>query len=365
MRAFYMARGSALRWVCDLNPLLLTGIEQRFPGVRTTRAFERLLADSDVRAIAIAVDAPNHHALAKLALEAGRHVFVEKPLALKAADADELCGLADRCGLTLMVGHLLLYHPAVVRAKAMLDAGDLGEVLYLYAQRVNLGIVRQSENAWMSLAPHDVAVAIHLFGECPTSVSATGATYLQRDREIQDVAFATLRFGDGRLAHLHVSWLDPHKRRSLTVVGTRKMLTFDDTLPDEKLKIHDRAAVPRSGHTTYAEGVVVRVGDVLSPFLPVVEPLLVECEHFVECVASGARPRSDGRQGAAVVRVLEAGARSMRAGGSPVDIARERELGRAWECAIGIDPTDTARLDGLGPVLATPTNEGIAMPTRK
>ena len=326
VRAFYQARGATLRWVCDLNPLLLTEIPNRFAGTRTTSSFDRILADPDVRAVAIAVDAPNHHGLARLALSSGRHVFVEKPLALTTADAEDLCALAERADLTLMVGHLLLYHPAVVRIKAMLRAGELGDVLYLYAQRVNLGIVRRSENAWWSLAPHDIAVAIDLFEASPATISATGDTYLQRDRDIQDVAFATLRFGDGRVAHLHVSWLDPHKRRSLTVVGTRKMLTFDDTLPDEKLKIYDRSAVPRSGHATYAEGVVVRVGDVLSPILPSVEPLLAECEHFVACVADrGQRPRSDGRQGAAVVRILEAGERSMRAGGVPIPIGSATE----------------------------------------
>jgi predicted dehydrogenase len=320
VRGFYVAPGSTLRWVCDLNPDLLTDVESRFPGVRATRTLDQVLADPDVRAVAVAVDAPNHYRLAKLVLESGRHVFVEKPLTLTTRDGVELCELAERRGLTLMVGHLLLYHPAVARVKTVLDAGELGQVLYLYAQRVNLGIVRVAENAWWSLAPHDIAMAVYLFGASPISISATGATYLQRDRGTEDVAFASLRFADGRMAHLHVSWLDPHKRRSLTVVGTRKMLTFDDTLPDEKLKIYDRGAVPRSGHATYAEGVVVRAGDVVSPVLPNVEPLLCECEHFVECVATGASVRSDGRQGVAVVRVLEAGMRSMRDGGTPVRI---------------------------------------------
>ncbi|MES1204840.1 MAG: Gfo/Idh/MocA family oxidoreductase [Pseudomonadota bacterium] len=321
VRAFFVARGSALRWVCDLNEALLAGIETRFPGVKVTRTFDQVLADPGVHAVAVAVDAPNHHRLAKAALESGRHVFVEKPLALTAGDADELCQLAERRGLVLMVGHLLLYHPAVERVKATLDAGELGDVLYLYAQRVNLGIVREAENAWWSLAPHDVALAIHLFGASPVSVSATGATYLQRDRHIEDVAFAALRFADGRMAHLHVSWLDPHKRRSLTVVGTRRMLAFDDTLPDEKLKIYDRGAMPRPGHTTYAQGVVVRGGDVVSPALPNAEPLVAECEHFVARVTGGGAVRSDGRQGLAVVRVLEAGMTSMRAGGIPVPIS--------------------------------------------
>jgi predicted dehydrogenase len=323
VRAFYLATGSTLRWVCDLNGALLPPIEVRFPGVRTTRSFDQVLADPAVRAVAVAVDVPNHHRVAKAALETGRSVFVEKPLALTSEEASELCALAAARGATLMVGHLLLYHPAIERAKTLLDAGELGDVLYLTARRVNLGIVRSTENAWWSLAPHDIALAIHLFGSSPVSISATGASYLQRERGIEDVAFATLRFADGRMAHLHVSWLDPHKRRSLTIVGTRKMLTFDDTLPDEKLKIHDRAATTRPGHATYAEGVAVRTGDVYVPVLPQVEPLLAEVSHFVACVNGGLPPRSDGRQGLAVVRVLEAGTRSMAAGGAPVSISAE------------------------------------------
>lgn len=320
VRAFALARGARLRWVCDLNAALLDGISRVFPGVSITPDFDRVLADPEVRAVAIAVDAPNHHRLVKAALDAGRHVFVEKPLTLTATTAGELCHLAQRRNLTLMVGHLLLYHPAVVHMKAMLDAGELGEVLYLHAQRVNLGIVRRTENAWWSLAPHDIALALHLFGELPISVSATGATYLQRQQDIFDVAFGTLRFADGRVAHLHVSWLDPHKRRSVTVVGTEKMLSFDDALPNEKLKVYDRAPVSRPGHTSYEQGVVIPVGDVTAPFLATVEPLLVECEHFVRCVTDGGRPRSDGWQGLDVVRVLEAGDQSMRAGGAPESV---------------------------------------------
>jgi predicted dehydrogenase len=323
VRAFYLATGSSLRWVCDLNGALLPPIEARFPGVATTRSFDQVLADPTVRAVGVAVDVPNHHRVAKAALETGRSVFVEKPLALTSAEGAELCALAAARGATLMVGHLLLYHPAIEHAKALLDAGDLGDVLYLTAQRVNLGIVRSAENAWWSLAPHDIALGIHLFGTTPVSVSATGASFLQRDRGIEDVAFATLRFADGRMAHLHVSWLDPHKRRSLTVVGTRKMLTFDDTLPDEKLKIHDRAPTTRPGHATYAEGVAVRAGDVYVPALPRVEPLLAEVAHFIACASGGLRPRSDGQQGLAVVRVLEAGTRSMAAGGAPVLVGPE------------------------------------------
>lgn len=321
VRAFAAARGASLRWVCDLNSDLLTRVAAAYPGLKVTRAFDDLLADPDVTGIAVAVDAPNHHALASKALQSGRHVLVEKPLTLDSGQAEELCALASAKKLTLMVGHLLLYHPAVTRTKAYITSGELGDVHYIYSQRVNLGIVRDKENAWWSLAPHDVALALHLFDAQPVSVSATGACYLQRDRGVEDIAFAALRFADGRMAHIHVSWLDPHKRRSITIVGSKKMLTFDDTAADEKVKIYDKGAHPRPGHTSYAEGVVVRSGDVFAPALSVREPLLAECEHFVDCIRSGKTPLSDGAQGLAVVRVLEAGARSMADGGAPTAVA--------------------------------------------
>jgi predicted dehydrogenase len=320
VRAFASAKGAALRWVCDLNGDLLNKMASLYPGVRVTRSLEDVLADQDVSGIVVAVDAANHHAVARRALDSGRHVLVEKPLTLKTADAADLCEIAERKNLTLMVGHLLLYHPAVVRTKAYVAAGELGDVYYVYSQRVNLGIVRENENAWWSLAPHDVAVALHLFDAAPLSISATGATYLQKDRSVEDIAFAALRFPGDRMAHIHVSWLDPHKRRSLTVVGSKKMLTFDDTAADERVKIYDKGAQPRPGHTTYAEGVSIRSGDVLSPALSVREPLVVECEHFVDCVRNAKRPLSDGQQGLAVVRILEAGAASIRQGGPPISL---------------------------------------------
>jgi predicted dehydrogenase len=320
VRAFYLAQGGRLRWVCDRNPELLRHVESRFPGVRATTMLDQALADPGVDAVAVAVDAPNHFEVARMALRAGRHVFVEKPLALSVAEADELCRLAESTQRTLMVGHLLLYHPAVTYIRASIDNGELGDVLYLYAQRVNLGIVRQSENAWWSLAPHDIAVAIYLLGETPQSVSATGASYLQKERGIEDIAFAALRFSGGCMAHLQVSWLDPHKRRSLTVVGSKQMVTFDDTVTTEKVRVYDKTALPKPGHATYAEGVGMRSGNVVLPLLPNLEPLRLEVEHFVACVQTGERPRSDGQQGLAVVRVLEAGQRSMRQGGRPAEI---------------------------------------------
>jgi predicted dehydrogenase len=294
VKAFAGASGASLRGVCDLRPELLARVATAHPGVRLTRSFDDLLRDPEITAVALAVDAGSHHRLARRALETGRHVFVEKPLALTVADSEELCLVAERNRRTLMVGHLLLYHPGILVAKRALDAGELGEARYLHAQRVNRGVVRTNENAWWSLAPHDIAVAMFLLDGAPSTVSATGACFLHgagagagpRGGPIEDVAFATLRWSDGRVAHIHVSWIDAQKRRSLTIVGSQGSLTVDGTAPVSREQ----------------------------------EPLRVECDHFIECIRTGSRPRSDGAQGLAVVRVLEAGERSMRTGGAPIAI---------------------------------------------
>jgi predicted dehydrogenase len=287
VRAFATTKGASLRGVCDLNPQLLARVSASHPGIRVTRSFDDLLDDPEVTAVALAVDAGNHHRLARRALEAGRHVLVEKPMALNVADGEDLCRIADRTRRVLMVGHLLLYHPAVLLAKRAIDAGELGDVRYIHAQRVNQGVVREHENAWWSLAPHDVAVATYLFGGQPSTISATGGCYLQTSRGIEDIAFAALTWADGRMAHVHVSWLDRQKRRTLTIVGSKETFVIDGSAP-------------------------VAGAD---------EPLRAECDHFVECVLTGRRPRSDGAQGLAVVRILEAGERSMRMGGAPISLA--------------------------------------------
>jgi predicted dehydrogenase len=211
-----------------------------------------------------------------------------------------------------MVGHVLLHHPGLQRARALIASGELGDVLYLHATRVGFGTIRPAESAWWSVGPHDVAAALYLFDATPKTVSVTGAGYLQLRQH--DVAFATLTFAGGRIAHVHVSWLAPEKRRQLTVVGAHKMLTFDETDREQPLRVHDRAFVPAAARA----GFIARAGETSAPALPDVEPLLAECEHFVDCVARRVRPHhGDGRTGLAVLRVLEAGERSMRAGGAP------------------------------------------------
>jgi predicted dehydrogenase len=315
-RAFARARGARLVGVADLDAERLARAGAAHADIELARNVEALLEAPEVEAVAVAVDSPRHHAVAKRALLAGRHVLVEKPMALALADAAELVELADRNGLVLMVGHVLLHHPGMARARALLAAGELGRVLYLHATRVGFGTVRPGESAWWSIAPHDIAAALYLFDAVPTTVSATGAGYLQMRQH--DVAFGTLTFSDGRVAHVHVSWLAPEKRRQLTVVGSHKMLTFDETEAERPLRVHDRAFVPAAARA----GFIGRAGEVVAPALPAIEPLLAECEHFAERARLGALAPGEGERALAVMRVLDAGERSMRAGGAPVEVAR-------------------------------------------
>ena len=239
-------------------------------------------------------------------LQAGKHCFVEKPLAQTVAQATEALGAAERSGKVLMVGHLLIYHPAVVALKQLLGAGELGEVYYLYGNRLNLGKLRADENALWSLGAHDVSVILDLLGEEPIECSAHGESYVRSG--VEDVVFCYLRFPSGAAAHLHLSWLDPHKERRLTVVGSQRMATFDDMALEGKLTVYDKGF--DQDVRSWGE-YIARSGGRYSPALPASEPLRLECEHFLACVRSGARPRSDGNAGVAVVRVLETLERSL------------------------------------------------------
>jgi predicted dehydrogenase len=290
-----------------------------YPGVATVADFRTVLEDPAVAAIVVATHAPSHFEVAQAALRAGRDVFVEKPLCLSGDQASKLCALAARERQILMVGHLLLYHPAIERLKGLIDDGELGNVLYVYAQRVNLGVVRQQENAWWSLAPHDISVANYLLGASPRAVSATGSCYLQPERGIEDVVFATLHYPGGRMAHVHVSWLDPHKTRKLTVVGDRKMAVFDDTSADQKLAVFDKGVEPPAT-LSYEEGVRIRTGDILIPALKMAEPLRRECLAFLEAIRTRRPPVADGESGLHVVRALEAGSASLSQGGARIEL---------------------------------------------
>jgi predicted dehydrogenase len=306
-----------LRWCCDRSEEARERWAALLPSARFTGELGDLLADSELDAVVIATDVPSHAALALAALRAGKHCFVEKPLAQSSAEASEVAGAAEGSGLSLMVGHLLEYHPGVAKLKEIVDSGELGEIHYVYSNRLNLGKIRDDENALWSLGAHDVSVVLHLFdGEEPTEVLARGESFV-RDG-VEDVVFCYLRFPSGRVAHMHLSWLDPHKDRRFTVVGSRRMATFDDMELERKVTVYDKGFDP--DFRNYGE-YITRSGDVMSPQVSNEEPLRIECRHFVECLATGAEPRSGPASALRTVRVLEALQRSLESGGAPVQLA--------------------------------------------
>lgn len=314
LRNFVRLPDSRVKICCDRDAQALSKIGSQYPDLQTTQDYGRLLADPEIDAVVVTASARAHYSLAKAAVEQGKHVFVEKPIALQVARARELVSLASAQDVRLMVGHLLLYHPAVQRLKTYIDEGELGNVRYIYSQRLNLGRVRRDENAMWSLAPHDISVALYLLAQEPVSVNAQGRDFLRAD--IHDLVFLTMHFANGSLAHCHVSWLDPHKVRRFTVVGSRKMAVFDDMASREKLCIFDQGVdFPEVG---YGDLHTLRFGDIFIPRIDMREPLYLECQHFVDCVQKGKTPLTDGENGLAVLRVLAAAQQSLERGGEPV-----------------------------------------------
>jgi predicted dehydrogenase len=299
-RNFYTLPGAELVWCCDSVEAARARAASTLPGVRMTACFEDLLEDEHLDAVVLATPVPTHAELAVRTLEAGKHCFVEKPLAQTASDAMRVVAAAEQAGRVLMVGHLLEYHPGVSKLKEMVDMGELGEIRCIYSSRLNLGKLRIDENALWSLGAHDVSVLLHILDEEPYQCFARGECFLQPG--VEDSVFCFLRFPSGIAAHIHVSWLDPHKERRFTVVGSKRMATFDDSVIEGKLTIYDKGF--DEGSHTYGE-LVGRSGGMFCPRIPNVEPLRLECEHFLETICNGVRPRSDGYSGLRVVRVLE------------------------------------------------------------
>ena len=299
--------GSELRWICDGSAGALERWSKAFPQARATADLDDLLSDPELDAVVVATPVPTHAELARRALAAGKHCFVEKPLAQSAEDAEAVAAAAREAGRVLMVGHLLEYHPGVAKLKEIADAGELGDIHYIYSHRLNLGKLRADENALWSLGAHDVSVVLRLAGEEPSEVHAHGESYMRAG--VEDVVFCYLRFPSGLAAHMHLSWLDPHKERRFTVVGSKRMATFDDMAIERKVTIYDKGF--DQDFSSYGE-YVMRSGDVHSPAIANDEPLRIECRHFLDCVDSGAEPRSGPDSGVRVVRVLEALERSLR-----------------------------------------------------
>ncbi len=299
-RNFHALADAELVWCCDASEAARERTKPIVPGARMTDRLEDLLEDETLDAIVLATPVPSHAQLAVRVLEAGKHCFVEKPLAQSISDAELAVAAAERSGRTLMVGHLLEYHPGVRKLKELVDEGELGEIYCVYGNRLNLGKLRADESALWSLGAHDVSVLLHIVEEEPCEFAAHGESYLREG--VEDVVFCFLRFPSGVAAHLHLSWLDPHKERRFTVVGSKRMATFDDMALEGKLTLYDKGFDEST--RSYGE-YIARSGDIFCPRVPNDEPLRLECEHFIASIRNGTPPQSDGHSGLRVVRVLE------------------------------------------------------------
>jgi predicted dehydrogenase len=305
-RNFDRQPDAELAWLCDASEEALERWGAAFPSARTSASLDELLADDSLDAVVVATPVPTHAELAGRALAAGKHCFVEKPLGRSEQEAEGVVEAARQNGRVLMVGHLLEYHPGVIRLGELVDSGELGDLRYIYSNRLNLGKHRADENALWSLGAHDVSVILRLAGEEPYECTAVGESYVKQG--VEDVVFAFMRFESGLTAHMHLSWLDPHKERRFTVVGSRRMATFDDMELERKLTVYDKGF--DEDYSSYGE-YIARSGDVFSPRVSNEEPLRLECRHFLDCVRDGAEPRSGGESALRVVRVLEQLQRSL------------------------------------------------------
>ncbi len=307
--------------ICDADPERLERTGRQYPDARRFTDYAQLLADPDIDGVVLATPVHTHFEMAGAALQATKHVLVEKPLATTSADCETLIALAEKVNRRLMVGHVFIYNAAVRKVKEYIDSGELGEVFYVYSQRLNLGQVRQDVNAMWNFAPHDISILCHWLGAEPVAVTARGYSYIQPS--IEDVVFMTLDFPGGVGANVHISWLDPLKVRRMTVVGSDKMVVYDDVSPDAKVTVYDRGVSKKQldpakrslgTYRTFGEfQLLLRAGDVLIPQLTFTEPLLAECQEFVDSIREERDPLTDGRQGLAVVRALEAAERSLAA----------------------------------------------------
>lgn len=308
-------------YCCDLMESRLQPIKDRYPSISIKKDYKDVLTDSNIDAVVIATPADTHYKIAKEFLLKGKHVFVEKPLTFDVSQAEELVDISKKVNKILMVGHTFEYNPAVIKAKEYIDNGELGNVYYITSRRVNLGIVRRDINALWNLAPHDISILIYLIGAIPEVVRAWGSAFIQND--IEDVVFLYLHFPGNIAAHIQVSWLDPNKIRETVIVGSKKMIVYDDIDNDGKIKIYDKGIDKIENNNfqspVYADYQLrLRTGDLLIPKIDSYEPLKKECQHFIDCISNNKKPLTDGENGLRVVRVLDAAQRSLKNNGAIV-----------------------------------------------
>jgi predicted dehydrogenase len=327
LRNFASLPDTDLGVVCDLREERLSYVRQNYPNTETCKDYRNLLEDKDLDAVVVATPATNHYSLVRASLLSGKHVLVEKPLSLRSEECKDLIKIAKEMKKVLMVSHTFLYNAAVHRLKQYVKEGELGQIYYIYSSRLNLGNIRQDINAMWNFAPHDVSIILYLLEQEPVRVAARGLSYIQKG--IEDIVFIDMDFAGGISAHIHISWLDPHKVRKMTVVGSKKMIVYDDTSNDARLQLYDKGVsrLEDSGSLGSFDDfgkfqLLLRAGDVYIPKINFVEPLREECAHFLECIRGGKRPITDGENGLKVVNVLEAADKSLKNGGCAVAVER-------------------------------------------
>ncbi len=323
VRNFNNLEGSNVRAMCDVNPTRLRKVHALYPQIEATTDYDHMLNGLDLSAVVIATPVKHHYPLAKAALLAGKHTFIEKPMASSSAECEELIELAKKNGLILMIGHTFLYSAAVRKIAEIVKAGDIGDVRYINCRRLNLGLFQNDINVAWDLAPHDISIILHVLREFPTSVNCQGNAHVTAG--IEDVTNLSLSFGKERFATIQSSWLEPRKVREMTIVGTQRMIVYDDLQPNEKLRIYDVRVERPSHYNTFAEfQYSYHYGDSYIPHLKQEEPLRAMSQHFLDCIQDGARPLTGGEEGLELVRVLEAASESLLAQGAAITFPRSK-----------------------------------------
>lgn len=333
IRNFLSLKGCEVAKICDTSIERLNRMQEIYPDIETTTDFDAILADKDLSAVAIATPVNTHFGLAKKSLMAGKHTFLEKPMASSADQCRELINIAERRHLTLMVGHTFIYSAPVRYIKQIVESGELGDVLYISSQRLNLGLFQKDINVTWDLAPHDISIVLYLLNRLPSTVNCQGRSHVHPT--VEDVTNMTLGFDNGAMALIHNSWLDPHKVRKMTIVGSKRMVVYDDNKPLEKLRIYDRRVNSPPHYETYAEfHYSYHYGDISIPYLKQAEPLKDQCSHFLYCIRNKTTPETSGQMGLQVVDILEAASASLKNDGSKVFVqtVRDRTIGTLDTC---------------------------------
>lgn len=317
VRNFDALDDAKVKTICDTNKSRLAHLKKIYPGAETTTDYKKLFEDRDIDAVAIATPVSSHFELAKESIASGKHTFIEKPMASSSNECESLIQLAKKNSVILMVGHTFIYTATVRKIKEIIDNNDIGDILYISSRRLNLGLFQKDINVIWDLAPHDVSIILYLLGKMPVAVNCQGKSHVNNG--VEDVASLSLDFEDGVFAMVHSSWLDPNKVREMVIVGSKRMIVYDDTQPLEKLKIYDKRLELPPHYDTFAEfHFSYHYGDVYSPYIKQDEPLKVECQHFLDCIQSGSQPISSGKEGLTVVKILEAASESLKENGNRV-----------------------------------------------